>query len=254
MKFFAVIPARHASTRLPGKPLLDLGGKPMVVRVAERALASGAAEVIVATDSEAVKAAAEAHGIQALLTAENHRSGTDRIAEVACRKAWGKEVVVVNVQGDEPLIDPVHIALAAQSLAASGADISTLAHPIASALEFFNPNVVKVACNAAGDALYFSRAPIPWARDAFARSKSQLPEGLPAYRHIGLYAYRAAFLHDWAAFAPSPLEQQESLEQLRALWHGRRIHVEIVEGPPAPGVDTPEDAARMQKFFAENPQ
>ncbi|MDR0996357.1 MAG: 3-deoxy-manno-octulosonate cytidylyltransferase [Zoogloeaceae bacterium] len=249
MNFVAVIPARYASTRLPGKPLLDLGGKPMVVRVAERAKAAGAQTVVVATDSPEVEAAAKAHGIDALMTSADHASGTDRLAEVVRAQGWGDEVLVVNVQGDEPLIDPAHITLAARSLAGSGADIATLAHPLSSAEEFFNPNVVKVVCNEQGDALYFSRAPIPWARDAFATDRNQLPAALPAYRHIGLYAYRAAFLRDYAALAPSPLEQLESLEQLRALWHGRRIRVEIVSGPPAPGVDTPEDAARMQAMF-----
>lgn len=247
--FKVVIPARHASSRLPGKPLLDLGGKPMVVRVAERALASGAEEVLVATDHEEICAAVAAHGLSVCLTRADHPSGTDRLAEVVLQRGWGADTLVVNVQGDEPLIEPEVIRQTATCLAASDAAIATVAHPIATADDFFNPNVVKVVCRADGEALYFSRAPIPYARDAFAHSRVELPEALPAYRHVGLYAYRAAFLQAYAGLAPSPLEQFESLEQLRALWHGYRIRVSLIDAAPAPGVDTPEDAERMRKLF-----
>lgn len=252
MKFKVVIPARYASTRLPAKPLLDLGGKPMVVRVAERALLSGAEEVWVAADHSEVLAAAERHGLSVLLTRTDHPTGTDRLAEVVELRSWDDDAIVVNVQGDEPLIDPALIAQTARQLAQSGADIATVAHPIGDAADFFNPNVVKVVCTAAGDALYFSRAPIPYARDHFAREAAakSLPVGLPAYRHVGLYAYRVHFLRAYANLAPSPLESFEALEQLRALWHGFRISVVIADHLPTPGVDTPEDAKRMQKQFA----
>ena len=252
MKFKVVIPARYASTRLPGKPLLDLGGKPMVARVAERALLSGADEIWVATDHADVLAAAELHGLSVLLTRADHPSGTDRLAEVVEARGWDDETIVVNVQGDEPLIDPALIAQTARQLAESGADIATVAHPIDDAADFFNPNIVKVVCSAAGDALYFSRAPIPYARDHFAREAGgeTLPAGMPAYRHVGLYAYRVSFLRAYAKLAPSPVEGFEALEQLRALWHGFRISVAIADHLPAAGVDTPEDAERVQKWFA----
>lgn len=251
MDFKVVIPARHASTRLPAKPLLDLGGKPMVVRVAEQAQQSGAGEIIVAADHPDVQAAATAHGLRVLMTRTDHPSGTDRLAEVAEQCGWDDDTIVVNVQGDEPLIDPELIVQTARQLAESSADIATVAHPLVEAADFFNPNVVKVVCTARGDALYFSRAPIPYARDHFAREAGgeSLPTGLPAYRHVGLYAYRARFLRAYAQLAPSPLEGFEALEQLRALWHGFRITVAISAHLPAPGVDTPEDAVRMQQKF-----
>ena len=250
--FKVVIPARYASTRLPAKPLLDLGGKPMVARVAERAALSGAEEIWVATDHAEVEAAAVANGLSVLLTRTDHPTGTDRLAEVVEKLGWDDETIVVNVQGDEPLIDPVLVAETAQQLAASGADIATVAHPIASAADFFNPNIVKVVRKLDGDALYFSRAPIPYARDHFARTqgKESLPVGIPAYRHIGLYAYRARFLRAYAQLAPAPLETYEALEQLRALWNGFRISVLISNHLPLPGVDTPQDAVLMQQRFA----
>jgi 3-deoxy-manno-octulosonate cytidylyltransferase (CMP-KDO synthetase) len=250
--FKVIVPARYASTRLPAKPLLDLGGKPMVARVAARAVLSGAQEVWVATDHADVCAAAERHGLSVLLTRADHPTGTDRLAEVVERLAWSDDTIVVNVQGDEPLIDPELIAQTARQLAQSGADIATVAHVIDNAADFFNPNIVKVVCKADGDALYFSRAPIPYARDHFARAagKETLPAAMPAYRHIGLYAYRARFLRAYARLTPSPLEAFEALEQLRALWHGFRISVVICDHLPMPGVDTPEDAARMQEWFA----
>lgn len=251
MKFKVVIPARYGSTRLPAKPLLDLGGKPMVVRVAERVRQSGADEIWVATDHEAVRDAAEAHGVAAMMTRSDHPTGTDRLAEVVARCGWSGDTLVVNVQGDEPLIDPAVIDQTARQLATSGADIATVAHPIEDAADFFNPNVVKVVCRADGDAAYFSRAPIPYARDHFAREGGgeTLPGGFPACRHVGLYAYRAAFLKAYASLLPAPTEQFEALEQLRALWHGYRISVALVATAPAPGVDTPEDAERMRKLF-----
>lgn len=247
--FKIVIPARYASTRLPGKPLLDLGGKPMVVRVAERARQAGAEEVWVATDHPEVRAAVEANEVAAVMTRGDHPTGTDRLAEVVAQRGWNNDVIVVNVQGDEPLIDPEVIRQTAHQLAVSGADIATVAHPITDPAEFFNPNVVKVVCRADGDAAYFSRAPIPYARDQFAQSRDTLPAGLPAYRHVGLYAYRASFLKAYAGLSVAPTEQFESLEQLRALWHGYRISVTLIDAAPAPGVDTPEDAEAMCKLF-----
>ncbi|MDR0577144.1 MAG: 3-deoxy-manno-octulosonate cytidylyltransferase [Candidatus Accumulibacter sp.] len=250
--FKAVVPARYASTRLPGKPLLDLGGKPMVVRVAERAARSGAEEVWIATDHPEVVDAARAHGLSVLLTRADHSTGTDRLAEVVEKRGWDDGTIVVNVQGDEPLIDPGMISRTALQLAGSGADIATVAHPIGGPEDFFASNVVKVVCGKDGDAMYFSRAPIPYARDHFARHENSLPADFPAYRHVGLYAYRAGFLRAYARLEPSPMERFEALEQLRALWHGYRISVLVSGHLPMPGVDTPEEAARMQAWFARN--
>ena len=249
--FKIVIPARYGSTRLPAKPLLDLGGKPMVVRVAERALLSMADEVIIATDHPEVREAAERYGMRAILTAAGHATGTDRLAEVVERFAWDDETMVVNVQGDEPLIDPQLIDQTAARLAATGADMATVAHALSDAGDFFNPNVVKVVCAANGDALYFSRAPIPYARDHFSSTAGRptIPSGMHALRHVGLYAYRARFLRRYCHLAPSPLENLEALEQLRALWHGFRISVHLAEHLPTAGVDTPEDARLMQDRF-----
>ena len=204
-----------------------------------------------ATDHPAVRAAAEAHEVAALMTRGDHATGTDRLAEVVEQRGWSGDTIVVNVQGDEPLIEPEIILRTARQLAASGADIATVAHPIADAADFFNPNVVKVVCRADGDAAYFSRAPIPYARDHFARENGgeTLPADLPAYRHVGLYAYRASFLKAYAGLTAAPTEQFESLEQLRALWHGYRISVLLVERGAGAGVDTPDDAARMRKLF-----
>lgn len=251
LAFKVVIPARFASTRLPGKPLLDLGGKPMVVRVAERARLSGAEEVWVATDHPEVRSVAEANEVAALMTRGDHPTGTDRLAEVVEQRGWATDTIIVNVQGDEPLIEPEVILQTARQLAVSGADIATVAHPIVDAADFFNPNVVKVVCRADGDAAYFSRAPIPYARDHFAREGGgeSLPARLPAYRHVGLYAYRASFLRAFSGLTVAPTEEFESLEQLRALWHGYRISVTLIDSAPAPGVDTPEDAERMRKLF-----
>jgi 3-deoxy-manno-octulosonate cytidylyltransferase (CMP-KDO synthetase) len=249
--FTAIIPARYPSTRLPGKPLADIGGKPMVVRVAERAVAAGADRVVVATDDARIRAAVEVHGIAACLTAADHATGTDRLAEAAQQLGLPDDAIVVNVQGDEPLLSSALIRAVADLLATRpDAAIATACHPITDPAEAFNPNVVKVVLDAKGHALYFSRATIPWARDAFAGSRGDLPQGLPLYRHYGLYAYRVRFLRAFPALAPAPIERFEALEQLRALWHGFRIVVEITTGTPAPGVDTPEDLDRVRALFA----
>lgn len=248
--FRVVVPARYASTRLPGKPLADIAGKPMVVRVVEAALAAKPAGVWVATDDERVAAAVAAQGHQALMTRADHPSGTDRIAEVAQALGWGDDEIVVNVQGDEPLIEPQLIADVAAALAQDAqAAIATAAHPLADAAEFFNSNVVKVVTDVAGRALYFSRAPIPWHRDGFAGARESLPPGFAPRRHIGLYAYRVSFLRRYGALQPAPTEQWEALEQLRALWHGYAIRVVDCDHAPAPGVDTPEDLDRVRRIF-----
>lgn len=251
--FIAVIPARFASSRLPGKPLLDVGGLPMVVQVVRRAVASGAQAVWVATDSEDVRDAVERHGGQAMLTSGAHATGTDRIAEVTGRLGCGDDAIVVNVQGDEPLIEPELISEVAAALArAPDAAIATACHPLDDHASMFNPNIVKLVLDAKGYAMYFSRAPIPYARDAFGRSggaSAALPQGLPAYRHIGLYAYRAGFLRQYASLAPVACERFEALEQLRALAHGYRISVAITHCAPAAGVDTQEDLLRVRAEF-----
>ncbi|MCS6786319.1 MAG: 3-deoxy-manno-octulosonate cytidylyltransferase [Thiobacillaceae bacterium] len=268
--FYAVIPARYASTRLPGKPLADLAGRPMVVRVAERAAASGAAGVWVATDDERVAAAVRAYGYPAVMTSPTCSSGTDRLAEVATRLAWPDEAVVVNVQGDEPLIEPQLIRQTAQLLhERPPAAMATLCHPLRDPAEVFSPNVVKVVLDREGYALYFSRAPIPWAREAWSATSSltpssspltphpspltphpPLPEGLPVYRHVGLYAYRAGFLRAYPGLVRPAIEEYEALEQLRALWHGYRIAVAVVEQALPPGVDTEADLAAVRARFA----
>jgi len=251
MSFTVLIPARYASTRLPGKPLADIAGKPMVVRVAERAQRAGAARVVVATDDARIRAAVAAHGIDACLTRADHPTGTDRLAEAASLLGLADDAIVVNVQGDEPLLSPSLIRSVADLIGAhSDAAIATACHPIADPGEAFNPNVVKVVLDAKGYALYFSRATIPWARDAFAATRETLPAGLPLYRHYGLYAYRGSFLRAFPALAPAPIERFEALEQLRALWHGSRIVVEITGGTPAPGVDTEDDLARVRAIYA----
>jgi 3-deoxy-manno-octulosonate cytidylyltransferase (CMP-KDO synthetase) len=230
--------------------LADLGGKPLVVRVAERARDSGAARVTVATDHETIAAAVRSHGFEAVLTSEDHPSGTDRIAEAAAMLGLSGDALVVNVQGDEPLIEPGLIrAVAALLEATPEAAIATACHPIEDAEEFFNPNVVKVVLDAQGYARYFSRAPIPWARDAFAGGRQFIPEGLPCFRHVGIYAYRGAFLARFPGLAPAPLERFEALEQLRALWHG--FHIAVAKRPDAPhaGVDTPQDLERVRAIF-----
>jgi 3-deoxy-manno-octulosonate cytidylyltransferase (CMP-KDO synthetase) len=248
-RFTILIPARYASTRLPGKPLADLGGKPLVVRVAERARASGAERVVVATDDARIEEAARAWGVDTIMTRTGHPSGTDRLAEAAVRLGLADDEIVVNVQGDEPLLDPALMRRVANTLAARpDAAIATACHPITHVEEARNANVVKVVLDARGNALYFSRAPIPWARDAFAADPPVLPPGLPIHRHYGLYAYRVAFLRTFPALAPAPIETHEALEQLRALWHGLRIVVDVVEAAPSPGIDTPDDLARVREL------
>lgn len=237
--FAVLIPARHASTRFPGKPLADLAGKPMVVRVCERARESGADAVCVATDDKRIAEVVRSHGFEARMTRAEHPSGTDRIAEAAAALGLADEAIVVNVQGDEPLVPPALIARVAAALAAdAGASVATACHPIHDAAEFANPNVVKVVLDAKGRALYFSRAGIPYPRDG----------GAPAgYRHVGLYAYRMAFLRRYAGLAPAPPERAEQLEQLRVLWHGERIAVVIEDSAIPPGVDTPADLEAVLK-------
>jgi 3-deoxy-manno-octulosonate cytidylyltransferase (CMP-KDO synthetase) len=250
MSFTAIIPARFESSRLPGKALADLGGKPMVVRVAERARESGARQVYVATDHGDIARAVERCGFQAVMTRADHATGTDRVAEVVEHLGLAAEALVVNVQGDEPLIEPGLIRAVAALLGDTPeAAIATACHPIRDAGELFDPNAVKVALDRAGLALYFSRAPLPWARDAFAATTKTLPEGLPCYRHIGIYAYRADFLRSYPRLERSPLERFEALEQLRALWHGYSIAVALRQDAPFPGVDTPEDLERARALF-----
>ncbi len=250
MRFRVVIPARYASSRLPGKPLADIGGRPMVLRVLDQALRAGAEAVIVATDDARVLQAVTAAGQAALLTSPAHQSGTERLVEVVETLGWPDDTLVVNVQGDEPLIDPALIREAARQLVLhEDAVMATLAHAIHDPADFVNPNVVKVVADEAGYALYFSRAPIPWPRDAFAAGET-MPHELGALRHIGLYAYRAGFLRTYASLAPSPLERHEMLEQLRVLWHGYRISLGLAASAPAPGVDTAEDLERVRARVA----
>lgn len=248
--FAVVIPARMASSRLPGKPLADLAGKPMVVRVAEQAAKSAASQVVVATDHADILQACTAYGIAAVMTRVDHASGTDRLAEVAQQMQWDDAQIVVNVQGDEPLIDPALIDRLAALMAETKVPMVTVAHPFHAAQDMFNPNVVKVVLDHAGRALYFSRAPIPFARDAFAHDTSALPADLPVLRHIGMYAYQAGFLQTYSSLSPAPLEQFEALEQLRVLWHGYPIMVATVSEAPAAGVDTPEDLERVRAVLA----
>jgi 3-deoxy-manno-octulosonate cytidylyltransferase (CMP-KDO synthetase) len=250
--FLVVIPARYASSRLYGKPLADIAGKPMVVHAAERARESGAEAVWIATDNQDIFDAVKLHGHQAMMTRTDHATGTDRIAEVAQLLGLADNDIVVNVQGDEPLIAPELIRDVARSLAEHGeASIATACHPISDAESLQNPNVVKVVLDRSGHALYFSRAPIPHARDSFAINQSALPPGLPSYRHIGIYAYRAGFLRIFGRLEPAAIERFEALEQLRALWHGYRIAVAVTAQAPEAGVDTEEDLARVRRVFAD---
>ena len=249
--FSVIIPARLASTRLPNKPLVDLGGKPMIVRVAERAQMSGAELVVVACDDDSVVKVCQAHGIKAMLTRSCHPSGTDRIAEVAAQLNLPKDAVIVNVQGDEPLIEPALIRATAAQIH-TGVPMSTAAHPITTAADAFNPNVVKVVLDKLGRALYFSRATIPWDRDGFAQTKESLHSDYRVYRHIGLYAYTNAFLQTYSSLEAAPIEQVEMLEQLRVLWNGYQIAVHITSDSPLAGVDTPEDLLRVQNYFRDN--
>lgn len=246
--FYVVIPARYASTRLPGKPLLDIAGKPMVIWVAERAKASGAQQVVVATDDQRILEVTQQFGYQAVMTRADHASGTDRIAEVAQHEDWSEDAIVVNVQGDEPLIEASLIVEVANALANSkDAVMATACHAIHNHADFINPNIVKVVLDAASNALYFSRAPIPFPRDSFA--DAALPPELPVYRHIGIYAYRTRFLKAYAHLKPASIEQFESLEQLRVLYHGYKIAVAVTQHAPAAGVDTQEDLDKVRNLM-----
>ena len=250
MTFTVLIPARLASTRLPGKPLADIAGVPMVVRVAQRAALSGARSVVVAADDGDIVAACKSHQVRAVLTRAEHATGSDRLAEACALLGLDGADVVVNVQGDEPLIDAGLIdACAALLVQHRDCVMGTAAHAIDSLDDLDNPNVVKVVLDAAGRALYFSRAPIPWWRDGRAAGLRQLPASAPL-RHIGLYSYQAGFLRRFPSLTASPLEAIESLEQLRVLWHGERIAVHVSDSKPGPGVDTPEDLARVRALFA----
>ena len=276
--FHVVIPARHASTRLPGKPLLPIAGKPMVVRVAEQAAQSGAQQIWIATDHHAIANVVHEHGFKACLTKESHASGTDRIAEVVAQQGWPDHTIVVNVQGDEPLMPPELIRAVAEHLHLHPeCAIATACHAIHDEASMRNPNIVKAVLDQQGNALYFSRAPIPWPRDTFAipsptggitsdlaalppsRVASSsirgvggegLPAGLPVLRHIGIYAYRASFLRAFGQLAPTPIEHFEALEQLRALYYGYKIGVVIAGQAPPGGVDTEQDLHAVRQTFA----
>ncbi len=258
LDFVVAIPARYAASRLPGKPLRLLGGEPLVLHVARRALAAGAREVWVATDDDRIAAALNGSGVgsgvRIAMTSPDHASGTDRLAECAAIAGWGEDQIVVNLQGDEPFAPAAGIRTVAEILVASGAAMSTLAVPIDDARTLFDPNAVKLvraaSASGIGDALYFSRAPIPWHRDAFAHDRDALPAGGPWLRHIGIYGYRAGFLRHFASLPPSPLEIIESLEQLRALEAGHRIAVALTPAPFPPGIDTPEDLERAERTLA----
>jgi 3-deoxy-manno-octulosonate cytidylyltransferase (CMP-KDO synthetase) len=247
--FTVIVPARLASTRLPQKPLADIHGLPMVVRVAQRAALSHASQVVVAADSLEIVQACQAHGVRAMLTQMDHPSGSDRLAQASALLGLEPTDVVVNVQGDEPLINPELINQVAELLVQRPtASMSTAAHEIHELAEFTNPNVVKVVIDQAQLALYFSRAPIPWWRDGFANGIQTLPQPAPL-RHIGIYAYRVGFLQSFPNLSPAPIETGEALEQLRALWHGHKIAVHITHEAPGPGVDTPEDLERVRALY-----
>ena len=254
MTFTVIVPARLASTRLPDKPLADIGGAPMVVRVAQSAARSHAREVVVATDHESILHACRQHGVAALITRADHASGSDRLAEACTLLGLEGDAVIVNVQGDEPLIDPTLIDACAALLARSADCVmSTVAHAIHDLADYLNPNVVKVVCDAQSRALLFSRAPLPWWRDGSAE-KAALPQEPPPLRHVGLYAYRAAFLRRFPTLPMAPLERTEALEQLRVLWHGERIAVHVTTNAPGPGVDTAQDLERVRQIYAAQPR
>ena len=248
--FVVAIPARYAASRLPGKPLRLIGGDPMVLHVARRALAAGAREVWVATDDARIAEALNGSGVQVAMTSADHQSGTDRLAECARIAGWADDTIVVNLQGDEPFAPADGIACVARTVADSGAGIATLAAPIDDIEILLDPNAVKVVLAANGDGLYFSRAPVPWPRDAFARDRTAMPQGR-WLRHIGIYGYRVSALRAFAALSPGTLERTESLEQLRALEAGWRIAVALAPSPFPPGVDTPEDLARAERTYQD---
>ncbi len=248
--FKIVIPARYASTRLPGKPLRLLAGKPMLQHVHECARASGAQNIVIATDDQRIAAAAAGFGADVCMTSTAHASGTERLAEVSATRGWDDEAIIVNLQGDEPLMPPLLIDQVAADLAThQSASITTLAYPLKASENKIDPHIVKVVLDRDGYALYFSRAPIPWHRDP-PETGSGIPGGYPLLHHIGLYAYRARFLRHYSRLEPSPLENFEKLEQLRALWHGLKIHVGIADAIPAPGVDTEADLARVERVLS----
>lgn len=250
--FRVVIPARFASTRLPGKPLLSLAGKPMIAHVCDRASEANAQQIIVATDDERILQAVSALGVTGMLTSPMHESGTERITQVARELGWDDGTIIVNLQGDEPLLPAHYITQVAQALASqTQAGIATLAANMADSDEIFNPNAVKVVVDKQGYALYFSRAPIPWHRATFSTTK-EMPRDLPYLRHIGLYAYTVGFLKRYSAWSPSPLESIEALEQLRVLWHGEKILVQTVEKAPIAGVDTLEDLQRVESIMKQH--
>ncbi|OEE79485.1 3-deoxy-manno-octulosonate cytidylyltransferase [Vibrio genomosp. F6] len=249
MSFTVVIPARYQSSRLPGKPLADIGGKPMIQWVYEQSIQAGAERVIIATDDARVEAAVNQFGGVVCMTSPDHESGTERLAEVVQRMAIPDDHIIVNVQGDEPLIPPSIITQVANNLANSTAPMATLGVEIIEEAEVFNPNAVKVVTDKDGYALYFSRATIPWDRDNFADSENQTI-AQPLLRHIGIYAYRAGFINTYINWQPSALEKIECLEQLRVLWYGEKIHVEVAKEAPAAGVDTPEDLDAVRAIIA----
>ncbi len=248
--FKVVIPARFASTRLPGKPLREIAGKPMILHVCEKALQAGAEEVVVATDDLRIHDAVSAAGVESVMTQEKHNSGTERIAEVAAARGWGDAEIVVNLQGDEPLIPPALISRTANGLAGQKkAGIATLCTPIVDVDELFNPNAVKVVLDQAGYALYFSRAAIPWDRDSFSKEEKKIHATY--YRHVGMYAYTAGFLKRYISWPESILEQVESLEQLRILWQGESVYVSMIDEMPEAGVDTEADLMRVEACLAK---
>lgn len=252
MGFHVIIPARYASTRLPGKPLLDIAGKPMLQHVCERAMESGARSVTVATDDQRIVEAVSSWGAKACMTSAEHTSGTERLAEAARSLGLADEDIVVNLQGDEPLMPPQLLSQVARILEGDhGADMSTLCTRIHTAAELFDPHVVKVVMNSLGNALYFSRAVIPWDRDAFAVTTEELPAQAVHYRHLGIYAYRVGFLEAYVKKQACDLERMESLEQLRVLWHGGRIHVAEAEMVPGHGVDTAEDLQKVRELLSD---
>jgi len=252
MSFTVIIPARFGSTRFPGKPLADIAGKPMIQHVYERACLSDATRVLVATDDARIADVARGFGAEVCMTSPDHPSGTDRLQEVVASLGLADDEIVVNVQGDEPLIPPVIINQVASNLAANPqAGIATLSEPVEDITGLMNPNVVKVVTDRFGMALYFSRASIPWPRDAFAAAggREQMPAGFEWQRHIGIYGYRVQLLNDFVQWPPAAVENTECLEQLRALWNGARIHVAVAAELPPPGVDTPEDLERLRTLL-----
>lgn len=252
MSFTVIIPARFASSRLPGKPLADISGKPMIRHVFEKALQSGAERVIIATDNSLVEKAARDFGAEVCMTSERHNSGTERLAEVVTKLNIADDQIIVNIQGDEPLIPPIIVRQVAQNLAKFGVNMASLAVKITDAEELFNPNVVKVVLDRLGYVLYFSRSPIPYDRDQFTSDDSVTQLADAYLRHIGIYAYRAGFIKQYVRWAPTQLENLEKLEQLRVLWHGERIHVELAKAVPAVGVDTPADLEKVRSILAKN--